>query len=146
MIRAAPLGAALSVALVVAVAALGATAAVINGTPRSDRLDGTPQDDRMFGLAGSDTMNGLGGYDVLFGALGDDTLDGGVGKDYLSGGPGADTLSIAYAGGKLEDFASCGPGDDSAVVEGVPTSARNTVRRQLQGPPSNCETVRFSGG
>ena len=145
MIRAATFGAALSVALAVGVAALGATGAVINGTPKSDRLDGTPQDDRMFGLAGDDALNGLGGYDVLFGALGDDTLDGGAGKDYLSGGLGDDTLSIAYAAGKLEDFPSCGPGDDSVVVEGAPMSARNAVRRQLRGPPGNCETVRFSG-
>jgi Ca2+-binding RTX toxin-like protein len=145
--RRATFGAALVFALILGVTADGATNALIKGTPRSDQLDGTPQDDRMFGFAGDDRIRGLGGYDVLFGGSGDDTLNGDSGKDFLSGGDGDDTLFVAYdRGGALRDFASCGDGQDIVVIDGVPESARNRVRRQLEATPSNCETVRFPGG
>ena len=132
-------------ALVLGVTAQGATEALINGTPRNDRLVGTAEGDRIFGLAGDDDIRGLGGFDVLFGGPGDDTLAGGSGKDYLSGGEGDDTLFMRYGSGGPADFASCGAGDDVVVVDGVPSSARARVRQDLSGGPSYCETVRFSG-
>jgi Ca2+-binding RTX toxin-like protein len=144
MMRRATFGVVLLLALTFGVTADGATDALIKGTPRSDQLDGTSQDDRIFGFAGNDRIRGLGGYDVLLGGPGDDNLDGGPGKDYLSGGDGDDRLFVAYGRGALEDFASCGAGDDTVVVEGVPGSVRNRVAAQLKGAPSLCETVRFS--
>ena len=145
MMRRATFGVVLLLALTFGVTADGATHGLIKGTPRSDQLDGTPQDDRIFGFAGDDRIRGLGGYDVLLGGAGDDSLEGGPGKDYLSGGDGDDRLFIAYGKGAMEDFASCGAGDDTVVAEGVPESARNRVARQLKGAPSFCETLRFSG-
>jgi Ca2+-binding RTX toxin-like protein len=146
MMRPATFGAALLLALTLCLTADGATDALIKGTPRIDRLHGTPEDDRIFGFAGDDRIRGLGGYDVLLGGVGDDYLEGGPGKDYLSGGDGDDALFIAYGKRAMEDFASCGAGDDTVVAEGVPESGRNRVAGQLTGAPSFCETVRFSGG
>src|SRR5262245_53626897 len=146
MIRGSTFVAAAVSVLALSVSAHGATEALIKGTPRSDELQGTRQDDRMFGSAGDDTIHGLGGYDVLFGGPGDDTLDGDAGKDYLSGALGDDTLSVDYSGGALDDFASCGAGDDTVAVRGVPNSARSRVRQQLEGAPCYCEKISFSVG
>ena len=143
--RAVVLATAIFVALGLGISAQGATEAVIKGTARGDQLEGTPQDDRIFGFAGSDGIRGLAGFDVLFGGLGEDTLSGGTGKNYLSGGGGADRLFISFASGALADFASCGAGDDVVVVDGAPESVRDRIVRQLHGPPSDCETIRFSG-
>jgi Ca2+-binding RTX toxin-like protein len=146
MMRTAFVASLLVIALMLGVAAEGATESLVKGTPRNDRLVGTAQGDRIFGLAGNDDIRGLGGFDVLFGGPGDDTLSAGGGKDYVSGEEGDDTLFVTYGGGKLADFASCGAGDDLVVVDGVGESARAGARRQLTGAPSYCETIRFAGG
>jgi Ca2+-binding RTX toxin-like protein len=146
MVRTALLTSLLAVPLVLGVAAEGAIKSLIMGTPNNDRLVGTAQDDRIFGLAGNDDIRGLGGFDVLFGGPGDDTLSAGGGKDYVSGEAGDDTLFVTYRGGALADFASCGEGNDLVLVARVPESARIGVRRQLNGAPSYCETIRFVGG
>ncbi len=146
MMRTALLASLLVIALVLGVAAEGATESLIEGTPRDDRLVGTAQGDRIFGLGGNDDIRSLGGFDVLFGGPGDDRLSGGGGKDYVSGGEGDDTLFVTYGGGALADFASCGAGADVVVVDGAPESARAGVRRELKGAPSLCETIRFAGG
>jgi Ca2+-binding RTX toxin-like protein len=145
MIRTGLLASLLAVALVLGVAAEGATKSLIRGTPANDRLVGTAKDDRIYGLAGNDEIRGLGGFDILVGGSGGDTLWAGSGKDYLSGDEGDDTLFVTY-GRALADFASCGAGDDLVVVDGVPESARAGVRRRLNDAPSYCETIRFAGG
>jgi Ca2+-binding RTX toxin-like protein len=144
MIRTGLLATLLVVALVLGVAAEGATKSLIKGTSGNDRLVGTARGDRIFGLAGNDEIRGLGGFDVLFGGSGEDTLRAGNGKDYVSGEEGDDTLFVTF-GGEFDDFASCGAGDDLVVVNGVPESARSGVRRQLTDAPSYCETIRFAG-
>ena len=145
MIRTGLLASLLVIAMVLGVAAEGATKSLIKGTPENDRLVGTAQGDRIFGFAGNDEIRGLGGFDVLFGGSGDDTLWAGGGKDYVSGEEGDDTLLITY-GGALADFASCGDGDDLVVVNGVSEPARAGVRRRLNDAPSYCEAIRFAGG
>ena len=118
---------------------------VLIGTSGSDRLVGTSQGDRIFGSSGNDEIRSRAGIDFLFGGPGDDILRGGGGKDYLSGGTGNDTLYVWYRDGALDDFVSCGPGDDTAVVANVPASDRARIRQMLTSPPSDCEIIRFTG-
>ena len=131
-------------ALGLAVAAQGATTALLKGTAQSDDIQGTPGGDVIYGFVGNDEIDGRGGTDVIFGGPGDDTLSGGGGKDYLSGGEGDDTLAAAYGDGRPVDFLSCGAGDDLAILADVPEVDRAGVRRLLDGTPSHCESVRFT--
>ena len=120
-------------ALVAAGAALGATKAVIVGTPGPDTLWGTAHADVMYGKAGNDTLHGRDGNDVLYGNAGDDVVRGGdandvlyggygndsiwggLGADVEYGGPGDDTLH-SLANDNARDTLDCGPGNDTAYV------------------------------
>ena len=131
-------------ALTLVVTAQGTTTAVIKGTAQGDDIQGSQGGDLIYGFAGNDEIDGRGGSDVIFGGPGNDTLSGGSGKDYLSGEEGDDTLSAAYGEGRPVDFLSCGAGDDLVVIADVPEVDRAGVRRLLDGPPSRCESVRFT--
>ncbi len=78
-----------------------ASARLVTGTPRNDRLTGTPR---------ADVMRGLAGRDLLLGGAGADFLQGGPGADRVDAGPGSDLVAISYDGAR--DVARCGPGAD----------------------------------
>jgi hypothetical protein len=79
----------------------GASARVVAGTPRADRLVGTPGADVIRGLAGNDSLAGLAGADFL---------QGGPGRDAIAGGPGADRIAVSYD--DSGDTVRCGAGAD----------------------------------
>jgi len=97
-----------------AVTALAATTATINGTSGNDVLKGTPK---------SDVLSGKAGNDKLYGYAGNDTLIGGPGNDLLVGGPGADVLK-------------CGPGKDTAIADAKDKVGKDCeVVKGLRKPP-----------
>jgi hemolysin type calcium-binding protein len=79
----------------------GASARVVAGTPRADRLVGTPRADVMRGLAGNDSLVGLAGADFL---------QGGPGRDVIAAGPGDDRIAASYD--EARDTVRCGAGAD----------------------------------
>jgi Ca2+-binding RTX toxin-like protein len=81
--------------------------------------DGRPGD--HFNI-GSDVENVIGGPDgdQIVGSNAANTLDGAGGSDSLNGGAGNDTL-LARDG--AADSVTCGPGDDTAVVDPLDTVA-----------------------
>jgi Ca2+-binding RTX toxin-like protein len=107
------------IALILAVGAGTAFAALIQGTPRDDRLTGTEVRDTILGYKGDDLLRGLGGTDTLQGGGGDDTIFGGPGADVLRGRGGNDRLH----GGedptdpKHTDEFYCGAGFDTVYLE-----------------------------
>jgi hypothetical protein len=106
---------------------LAASAAVITGTPRADRLRGTIGADRIFGAGGADVVSGLAGNDLL---------DGGAGRDTLAGGLGADRINAAFDNGR--DTARCGRGADlvDADLRDRVAADCEVVARQLSSDAS----------
>jgi hypothetical protein len=116
-----------AVVLVVALLAAGvASARVVTGTPRNDRLAGTPQADVIRGLAGRDQLLGRGGNDFL---------QGGPGRDTIDAGSGADRVAVSYDGAR--DSVRCGPGVDVVNADLTDTVARDCelVGRRLSRDP-----------
>jgi serralysin len=118
-----------------------ASAKLIVGTKKANKLVGFGKRDDIFGRAGSDVLIGFDGWDRLYGEGGndillgesgrdrlwgsglDDTLDGGYGSDELrpgwgtdvvDAGPGNDVISAGENDGDM-DWIDCGPGDDRVV-------------------------------
>jgi RTX calcium-binding nonapeptide repeat (4 copies) len=116
-----------AVLLVVVLLSAGvASARVVTGTPRNDRLVGTPQADVIRGLAGRDQLLGRGGRDFL---------QGGPGRDTIDAGPGADRVAVSYDGAR--DSVRCGPGLDVVNADLTDTVARDCelVGRRLSRDP-----------
>jgi len=116
-----------AVLLVVVLLTAGvASARVVTGTPRNDRLVGTPQADVIRGLAGRDQLLGRGGRDFL---------QGGPGRDTIDAGPGADRVAVSYDGSR--DSVRCGPGLDVVNADLTDTVARDCelVGRRLSRDP-----------
>jgi hypothetical protein len=116
-----------AVVLVVALLAAGAASArVVTGTPRNDRLVGTPQ---------ADVIRGLAGRDQLLGRAGSDFLEGGPGRDTIDAGPGADRVAVSYDG--APDSVRCGSGLDVVNGDSTDTVARDCelVGRRLSRDP-----------
>jgi hypothetical protein len=116
-----------AVVLVVALlAAAGASARAVTGTPRNDRLVGTPQ---------ADVIRGLAGHDQLLGRGGGDFLQGGPGRDTIDAGPGADRVAVSYDGAR--DSVRCGPGLDvvNADLTDAVTRDCELVGRRLSRDP-----------
>ncbi len=112
--------------LILAVGASVAYAALIQGTPRDDKLTGTEIRDTIFGFKGDDVLRGLGGTDTLQGGGGDDIIFGGPGQDVLRGRGGNDQLH----GGtptdpKHTDEFFCGAGFDTIYLEESEHSPQN---------------------
>jgi Ca2+-binding RTX toxin-like protein len=104
-------------ALLISLAATGASATTptcfgrdptITGTDGPDTLNGTAGSDVILGLGGNDTISGAGGSDFICGGTGNDTLQGNLGRDRLSGEAGADSL----IGDSGDDRLLGGPGND----------------------------------
>ena len=112
--------------VVVLLSAGAASARVVTGTPRNDRLVGTPQADVIRGLAGRDQLLGRGGRDFL---------QGGPGRDTIDAGPGADRVAVSYDGAR--DSVRCGPGLDVVNADLTDTVARDCelVGRRLSRDP-----------
>ena len=89
--------------LTVALASVaGASARVVAGTPRADRLVGTPRADVIRGLAAAAIQ--------LVGLAGADFLQGGPGATCIAAGAGNDRIATSYDGAR--DTVRCGPGAD----------------------------------
>ena len=116
-----------AVVLVVGLLAAGAASArVVTGTPRNDRLVGTPR---------ADVIRGLAGRDQLLGRAGSDFVDGGPGGDTVEAGPGADRVAVSYDGAR--DSVRCGAGADVVNADLTDTVARDCelVGRRLSRDP-----------
>ena len=138
----------ITVLLTVTVAALLLTAGValaatINGDSGNNNLVGTNRSDEMRGLGGNDIIRGKRGADFMRGNAGKDELSGSYGDDRMRGGGGNDTISGGFYNDRifggagrdtidadrgldyvnvadgLLDSVSCGPGEDTAVVDRV---------------------------
>jgi Ca2+-binding RTX toxin-like protein len=120
-----------------------AVAATINGDSGNDSLVGTNRSDEMRGLGGNDIIRGKRGSDLVLGGTGKDTLSGSYGVDRMRGGDNNDTISGGFYGDRIFggagrdsidadkgpdhvevadgrfDSVSCGPGEDTAVVDRV---------------------------
>lgn len=126
--------------MILALAAVPVLAATISGTNDNDSLLGTQERDLISGLGGNDTIIGFQGNDSLDGGSGDDEVFGNAGNDVLVGGTNRDTLrgnsgnDFLNAEDRGQDFVSCGPGEDRAVVDPVDVVS------------SDCETVRVASG
>ena len=126
-------------ALAVAIALVPATAlgaAVINGTPKEDKLEGTPASDTIDGLELNDTLWGFGSADILRGGPDNDFILGGKGDDALRGGPGVDVLrggpeKDSLLGGKGGDENRGEAGEDT--VDGGDLGRDIVLRRRQQG-------------
>jgi hypothetical protein len=86
---------------------VGSDVEIIVGTDNADTITGTTGAQEFRGLAGNDTLD-----------------DGGGAGDILTGGEGDDVLRARDA---LADSVSCGPGNDSAVVDTIDTTDCDTV-------------------
>ena len=108
------------------VAAAGASAARVTGTPGNDRLVGT---------SGADTILGLAGRDRLVGAAGGDVLDGGPDRDVVEAGTGADRVAVQYDGAR--DSVRCGAGLDvvnADLADSVAADCELVSRRLSRDP------------
>jgi Ca2+-binding RTX toxin-like protein len=106
------------------VAARGACANPLTGTPGADAFGGTVAGDAISGGAGDDVINALAGDDCLSGDGGDDTLFGDLGRDGIRGADGDDRLfggrggDPGLRGGRGDDRVSGGDGDDDLYGDG----------------------------
>jgi hypothetical protein len=82
------------------------------------------------GSAGADRLRGTAGPENLVGRAGRDTLSGDGGDDCLRGGTGNDRIDAADA---AHDRVDCGPGRDSARVDGFDAVRRCEVVRRDRG-------------
>ena len=157
----------LAFALVLTLAfAPAASAKLIVGNKRDNKLVGAGKRDDIFGRAGRDVLIGFNGRDRLYGEEENDVLVGGEGNDLLwghglddtlDGGPGSDILrpgygrDVVYAGrgndviwaaesdGDL-DVIECGPGFDRVVF-----SRRTSLRRDRAFDCESWHAVRGRG-
>src|SRR5262245_8695269 len=118
--------AALALAAVACVSALPSSASTIYGTTAAETIRGTVRADRI--SAGP-------GNDAVFGLAGNDLLTGGRGSDVVRGGSGADRLLLRDG---EPDTAVCGPGRDTALVDGadVVLADCETMRVEPPDPPA----------
>ncbi len=108
------------------------------------------------GRGGNDDLRSGSGRETIDGGAGDDRIEGGFNHDTLTGGPGRDVIfgdatsgncggngqscTIPFGNDTIDardgeaDQVDCGPGEDTAKVDGADTVA------------SNCEKVERSGG
>jgi hypothetical protein len=78
------------------------------------------------GTAGDDVLRGGGGPDLIYGLGGNDSIWGGRGADRELGGTGDDVLhALAYD--HRVDVLDCGPGDDTAYLNGVDAVRDRTI-------------------
>ncbi len=121
----------------------------LTGSAGRNSLDGGGGDDTLHGRAGDDSLFGRTGDDRTFGEDGQDTIEGGDGNDTVDGGPAVDVLygderqacipevcargqdTIAARDGANDDV-KCGPGEDSAVLDGgdlIPVSGDDVCEK-----------------
>lgn len=113
-VGAGPIAAALLVCL--------AASLVLVATASARLFQGTAGANYVLGTPGADILRGLGGDDLIVGGAGRDRLVGGPGRDRLRAGPGDDRV-LAQDG--EPDVISCGPGRDTALVDGRDRAARD---------------------
>jgi hypothetical protein len=113
-----------------------ASAKVVRGSAKADRLVGTSHADVIEGGRGDDLINGLAGADRLYGERGNDLILG-DGRDRISGGSGKDRIRIVAE--RIAFRVSCGPGRDRVEVR----TARKTTVKQLRRRARGCETVKL---
>jgi hypothetical protein len=103
-----------------------ASARVVTGTARDDRLVGSPR---------ADDIRGLAGNDQLLGERGADFVQGGPGRDLHDAGPGDDLIAASYDAAR--DNVRCGPGVDVVNADLTDTVARDCelVGRRLSRDP-----------
>jgi hemolysin type calcium-binding protein len=99
-----------------------ANGAIVNGTPRADRLRGT---------SGADTLYGRGGPDRITAGAGPDFVHGGPGRDVVLAGPGDDRIALQVD--RARDSVNCGLGRDIVNAERTDLVAADceVVSRQL---------------
>jgi Ca2+-binding RTX toxin-like protein len=95
-------------ALLISLAAAGASATPPTCFGREPTITGSEGPDVLSGTSGSDVIVGLGGNDSISGGAGPDFICGGAGNDTISGGPGRDRLSGEAGADRLQG----GAGDD----------------------------------
>jgi dipeptidyl aminopeptidase/acylaminoacyl peptidase len=111
---------------------------LLRGTDRSDFIEGKNGNDDISGNDGSDTICAGPGFDLVSGNAHNDTLIGGPNRDRLDGGAGDDR--ILARDGEI-DRVSCGPGDDTAILDQV-----DVIEDATAGQPNgSCETVQRQG-
>ena len=126
-------------ALILLCSSTSASAEVMRGTPKADRLIGSAAADTLRGRAGADVLDGRGGNDRIFGDRGNDRIaaDGG---DLVVAGPGADR--IAVAADRLAFRVACGAGRDRLTVSAAAGLSKRAVRERTSG----CERVAVEDG
>jgi hypothetical protein len=85
----------------VCLAGASASAKVLKGTDKANRVVGTKKADVIRLAGGNDRAWGRGGGDRIMGGRGRDRLNGGRGNDRLTGGKGADRLTGAAGRDRL---------------------------------------------
>ena len=116
-----------------------ASAAVMRGTPKADRLIGSPASDTIRALAGRDLLLGKAGRDILVGGRGNDRILA-DGADRVVGGPGDDRISLTAS--SLNFRIECGPGQDRATI----TAAVGVSTRNLRKRTRGCESLKLLAG
>jgi hypothetical protein len=103
-----------------------ANTAIVNGTPRADRLRGTSR---------ADTLYGRGGADRITAGAGPDFVHGGPGRDVVLAGPGDDRIALQVD--RARDSVNCGLGRDIVNAERTDLVAADceVVSRQLSRDP-----------
>ena len=94
-----------------------ASARLVVGNAKSNKLVGTQKHDEVYGREGKDVLIGFGGWDWLYGEADDDVLLGEEGRDRLWGSGRDDTLGGGVGADRLwpgwgADVVDAGPGND----------------------------------
>ena len=118
-----------AIMLMVALSAVTAFAALVEGNNNDNTLTGTDQADTIhayggkdvvWALSGRDEVHGGSNADRLYGNRYGDTIFGGKGQDRLYGGYGEDHLvgrDLGFGGIGQRDVLDCGPGYDTFVAD-----------------------------
>jgi Ca2+-binding RTX toxin-like protein len=136
-----------------------ASAKLIVGNKRDNKLVGTQKRDDIYGRGGRDVLIGFDGWDRLYGEQGDDILLGEAGADRLWGSGRDDTLDGGLGPDRLwpgwgTDVVDAGPGDDlvwagetDAAVDSIDCGdGFDRVVRNNGDRVFNCEVVRVLHG
>ena len=98
---------------------------------------GTNAPETIYGTVRSDRIDGKGGDDRIFAFAGNDVVTGGAGADRIEG---SGQRRVRARDGR-KDVVSCGPGKDTAVVDGRTPSV---AARSCVGPPLRRRRLRLS--
>jgi hypothetical protein len=114
-----------------AILSVVAASLVLQVTALAAGIVGTNGADHIRGGPGADRISARAGDDRVFGLAGDDVITGGLGRDVVSGGAGADRLLLRDG---ARDVASCGPGRDVVLIDGVDVVLGDCETLQISPP------------